>query len=58
MSWDISISKFSKKYTSIADIPDDEKPLDIGFLSVVHEAVLKVSCGFRSSTTTVRRPSC
>ncbi|WP_038485383.1 hypothetical protein [Collimonas arenae] len=45
MSWDISISKFSKKYTSIADIPDDEKPLEIGSLSIVHEAVLKVFRG-------------
>ncbi len=39
MSWDVSIIKFSKTYTSLEEIPDDEKPIALGSQKSVHEAV-------------------
>ncbi|WP_078082656.1 hypothetical protein [Microbulbifer mangrovi] len=41
MSWDISIIKFSRDYSSIEEIPDDEVPLNLGERSFVHESVLE-----------------
>ncbi|MFZ2163760.1 MAG: hypothetical protein WAW02_16220 [Sideroxyarcus sp.] len=45
MSWDISIMKFSHSYESVAEIPEDEKPLLLGPRSSVHESVLKTFPG-------------
>ena len=42
MSWDVSILKFSRPYTSVADIDDDEQPQDLGPVTEVHGAVKAV----------------
>jgi hypothetical protein len=39
MSWDVSIMKFSKPYTSVEAIPDDESPLPLGTVTEVHDSV-------------------
>lgn len=39
MSWDISIQKFSRRYASVSEIPDDEKGADLGPRLSVHRAV-------------------
>ena len=39
MSWDVSIINFSRDYNSIEEIPDDEKPLELGSRAEIHEAV-------------------
>jgi hypothetical protein len=40
MSWDISIMQFSRKYRSVAEIAEDDKPLELGSRASVHERVL------------------
>jgi hypothetical protein len=40
MSWDISIMKFSRVHQSIAEIPENDKPLKLGSRASVHERVL------------------
>ncbi len=40
MSWDVSLYHFSKIYTSIAQIPQDEQPLVLGSRREIHVAVL------------------
>ncbi|MEX1120753.1 MAG: hypothetical protein WED82_01375 [Balneolales bacterium] len=41
MSWDVSIIKFSKTYSAVDEIPEDEQPLPLGSIDSVHEAVLE-----------------
>jgi hypothetical protein len=40
MSWDISIMKFSRTYQSVAEIPENERLLELGSRASVHERVL------------------
>jgi hypothetical protein len=45
MSWDISIMKFSRRYQSVAEIPEDEKPLILGSRTSVQQSVAAVFRG-------------
>lgn len=45
MSWDISIQRFSRVYTSIGDIPDDERCIPLGSQAEVRSAICKVFPG-------------
>lgn len=45
MSWDISIMKFSQRYSDVSAIPSDEVPLILGPRLAVHERVLEVFPG-------------
>jgi len=45
MSWDVSIIKFSKRFESVADIPESERPLSLGNRTSVHTAVSRVFPG-------------
>ncbi|MES2583941.1 MAG: hypothetical protein V4627_14560 [Pseudomonadota bacterium] len=42
MSWDVSLYKFSRIYESLDQIPDDERPHQLGSLRAVQEAVVAV----------------
>lgn len=42
MSWDVSLYKFSQRYRTVAEIPDDEQPSDLGSLREVQAAVTSV----------------
>ncbi|QOT75730.1 hypothetical protein [Cupriavidus basilensis] len=39
MSWDVSLHKFSQRYNTVDEIPDNEQPLLLGSLSEVQAAV-------------------
>lgn len=39
MSWDITIQRFSREYTSVEDIPDDEPCLSLGSRSEIQAAI-------------------
>jgi hypothetical protein len=39
MSWDILIMKFCRPYRSVAELPEDERPLDLGSCRFVRERV-------------------
>jgi hypothetical protein len=45
VSWDFLIMRFSRRYDTVADIPDDEKPQMIGPREDVHRAVLTLFPG-------------
>jgi len=45
MSWDVSPFKFSQRYHSVAEIPDDEQPLNLGSLEEVQSTVTSVFPG-------------
>ena len=45
MSWDVSILKLSRSYRDASEIPDDEKPIELGSLADIHRAVLSVFPG-------------
>ena len=42
MSWDISLYKFTRRYSKIQEIPSDERPYPLGSLSEVQTAVSDV----------------
>jgi len=42
MSWDISITKFSRIFHSIEEIPANEQALNLGSCQSVHKAVLEI----------------
>lgn len=45
MSWDVSLTKFTRRYHTIQEIPDDERPHPLGTLAEVHAAVSEVFPG-------------
>jgi hypothetical protein len=45
MSWDISIQKFSRRYVTISEIPNDERGVDLGPRLSVHRAISAVFPG-------------
>jgi len=45
MSWDVSLHKFSRRYSSVAQIPENEQPLPLGSLTEVQAAVSEVFPG-------------
>lgn len=45
MSWDVSIIKLSKRFDSVADVPESERPLSLGSRTSVHAAVSRVFPG-------------
>lgn len=45
MSWDVSLYKFTRRYSNIQDIPGDEQPRPLGTLSEVQTTVSDVFPG-------------
>ncbi len=45
MSWDVSLLKFSRKYTEASAIPEGEEPQVLGSLGEVHAAISAVFHG-------------
>lgn len=45
MSWDVFLHKFSRRYSSVNQIPQDEQPLPLGSLTEVQRAVSSIFPG-------------